>query len=208
MPQNNNQPETKTGVRRTNDKLIRMLEGAMMLALATVLSCIRVFKLPWGGSVTLMSMLPIVLFSIRRGVGSGLIVSVLFSLIQFGQGILDGIFGWGLTPGMLMACILLDYLLAFSVLGIAGLFRKKKLPGQIAGIVLAVSLRFLCHFLSGAVIWHSFGQLWGDFFTENTVLYSLGYNGAYMLPELIFTIAGAVVLFQVPQTRRLLLTEE
>lgn len=208
MPQNNNQPETKTGVRRTNDKLIRMLEGAMMLALATVLSCIRVFKLPWGGSVTLLSMLPIVLFSIRRGVGSGLIVSVLFSLIQFGQGILDGIFGWGLTPGMLIACILLDYLLAFSVLGIAGLFRKKKLPGQIAGIVLAVSLRFLCHFLSGAVIWHSFGQLWGDFFTENTVLYSLGYNGAYMLPELIFTIAGAVVLFQVPQTRRLLLTEE
>lgn len=205
---NKNQTETAAKGLRADGRLIGMLEGAMMLALATVLSCIRVFKLPWGGSVTLMSMLPIVLFSIRRGVGSGLIVSVLFSLIQFGQGILDGIFGWGLTPGMLIACILLDYLLAFSVLGIAGLFRKKKLPGQIAGIVLAVSLRFLCHFLSGTVIWHSFGQLWGDFFTENTVLYSLGYNGAYMLPELIFTIAGAVVLFQVPQTRRLLLTEE
>lgn len=202
------QTETAAGDQRANDKLIRMLEGAMMLALATVLSYIRVFKLPWGGSVTLLSMLPIVLFSIRRGVGSGLIVSVLYSFIQFGQGILDGIFGWGLTPVMLMACILMDYLLAYSVLGIAGLFRKKKLPGQIAGIVLAVSLRFLCHFLSGTVIWHSFGQLWGSFFTENTVLYSLGYNGAYMLPELVFTVAGAAALFQVPQTRRLLLPEE
>ena len=190
-----------------SQKVLVLVEGAIMIALATVLSFIRVFKLPWGGSITLLSMLPIALFSIKRGVKSGLVVSFLFALIQFGQGILDGLFGWGLTLGMLITCILLDYILAFTVLGLAGLFRKK-LSGQIAGIALAVTLRFLCHFLSGVVIWHSFGQLWGDFYTENTWLYSLLYNGAYMLPELIFTVVGAVALLKLPQTRKLLLTNE
>ena len=64
-----------------------MVEGAVMLALATALSFIQIYKLPWGGSITLLSMLPIVLFSIRRGVAMGLAVSFLFSLIQLFQGI-------------------------------------------------------------------------------------------------------------------------
>ncbi|MBR3103205.1 MAG: energy-coupled thiamine transporter ThiT [Lachnospiraceae bacterium] len=176
-----------------------LVEGAIMVALATVLSFIRVVKLPWGGSITLLSMLPIVLFSIRRGIKSGLTVSFLFALIQFIQGIMDGLFGWGLTPGSLIACIFLDYLLAFTVLGLAGLFRHKGVTGWISGIALAILLRFTMHFLSGVIIWQSFGQLWGDFFTENTVLYSLLYNGAYMLPEMIFTIIGAVVLLKMPK---------
>ena len=67
-----------------------LVEGAVMVALATVLSFIRVFKLPWGGSITLLSMLPIVLFSIRRGVKSGLTVSFVFALIQFAQGVMAG----------------------------------------------------------------------------------------------------------------------
>ncbi len=192
---------------KKNKKVLILVEGAVMIAMATVLSFIQVFKLPWGGSITLLSMLPIALFSIKRGVKSGLIVAFLYSLIQFGQGIMDGLFGWGLTPGMLIACILLDYILAFTVLGLSGLFRKT-LAGQIAGIALAVILRFVCHFLSGVVIWHSFGQLWEAFYTENTYLYSLLYNGAYMLPELIFTVAGAVALLKLPQTRKFLLSDE
>lgn len=192
---------------KKNKKVLILVEGAVMIAMATVLSFIQVFKLPWGGSITLLSMLPIALFSIKRGVKSGLIVAFLYSLIQFGQGIMDGLFGWGLTPGMLIACILLDYILAFTVLGLSGLFRKT-LAGQIAGIALAVILRFVCHFLSGVVIWHSFGQLWEGFYTENTYLYSLVYNGVYMLPELIFTVAGAVALLKLPQTRKFLLSDE
>lgn len=191
---------------KKNKKVLILVEGAVMIAMATVLSFIQVFKLPWGGSITLLSMLPIALFSIKRGVKSGLIVAFLYSLIQFGQGIMDGLFGWGLTTGMLIACILLDYILAFTVLGLSGLFRKT-LAGQIAGIALAVILRFVCHFLSGVVIWHSFGQLWEAFYTENTYLYSLLYNGAYMLPELIFTVAGAVALLKLPQTRKYLLSD-
>lgn len=184
-----------------------LVEGAVMVALATVLSYIRVFKLPWGGSITLLSMLPIALFSIRRGLKSGFMASFAFALIQFAQGIGDGLFGWGLTAGMLIACIVLDYLGAFTVLGIAGIFRKNGIAGWIAGIAVAVGLRFVCHFLSGVVIWGSFGQLWDTFYTENTWLYSFVYNACYMLPELIFTIIGAVVLLKAPHTKRLLIED-
>ena len=184
-----------------------LVEGAIIIALATVLSCIRIIHLPWGGSVTLLSMLPLALFSIRRGLKAGFTVSILYSMIEFGQGVLDGLFGWGLTPGMLVACILLDYILAFSILGISGIFRKKGLAGWISGITLAILLRFFVHFLSGVIIWKSVGSLWGDFTTENYYVYSILYNGAYMLPELIFTLIGAYTLLKVPQTERLLLTE-
>lgn len=184
-----------------------LVEGAVMVALATVLSYIRVFKLPWGGSITLLSMLPIALFSIRRGLKPGFMASFAFALLQFAQGIGDGLFGWGLTAGMLIACIVLDYLGAFTVLGIAGIFRKNGIAGWIAGIAIAVGLRFVCHFLSGVVIWGSFGQLWDTFYTENTWLYSFVYNACYMLPELIFTIIGAVVLLKAPHTKRLLIED-
>ncbi len=190
-----------------NEKTKILVEGAAMVALATVLSFIRVFKLPWGGSITLLSMLPITLFSIRRGVKSGLLASFVFALVQFVQGIMDGLFGWGLTPGMLIACILLDYLVAFTVLGLAGILRKKNLVGWLIGIFVAVGLRFVCHFLSGVIIWKSFGELWNGFSTDNSVLYSFLYNGAYMLPEMIFTMIGAVVLLKTPQTRKLLLKD-
>ena len=188
---------------KNNTKML--VEGAAMVALATVLSFIRVYKLPWGGSVTLLSMLPIVIYSIRWGIVPGFGVSFAYSLVQFVQGIMDGLFGWGLTPGMLIASIMLDYILAFTVLGIAGIFRKKGFGGAMAGITLAVVLRFMIHFLSGVVIWHSFGELWEGFATENEWLYSLLYNGAYMLPELVITLIGAALLLYVPATRKLLL---
>ncbi len=190
-----------------NEKTKIMVEGAVMAALATVLSFIPLYQLPWGGTVTLLSMLPITVFAIRRGAKWGFTVAFVYSLIQFAQGVMKGLFGWGLTPGMLAACILLDYIAAFTVLGIAGIFRKKNLPGWIGGIALAVGLRFLMHFLSGAVIWQSVGELWEGFSTDNTYLYSFLYNGCYMLPEMILTVVGAVALLKAPQTKRLILPE-
>lgn len=187
----------------SNFKTRKLVEGAAMVALATVLSYIRVFKLPWGGSITLLSMLPIFVYAIRWGVNSGLLVAFVYSLVQFGQGVIDGLFGWGLTPVMLIACIFIDYIFAFTVLGFAGMFRGLKVPGYIAGVVAATFLRFVCHFISGVVIWHSYGELWDGFSTESSVLYSLLYNGAYMLPELIITLVGAVALFVLPQTKKL-----
>ena len=128
-----------------NSKTLTLVEGAVMVALATVLSFIRVYKLPWGGSIILLSMLPIAVFSIKHGVAKGLGAAFVFSLIQFIQGITDGLFGWGLSPVMLVACIFIDYLAAYTVLGVAGMFRKKGAVGWIAGTMIAVFLRF--HFL-------------------------------------------------------------
>ena len=183
-----------------------MAEGAVMVALATVLSFLKLVKFPWGGAITVLSMLPIVVFSLRYGAKKGMAVSFVYAMVQLGQGILfDGLLGWGLTTTALIACMLLDYLLAFSVLCIAGVFGNKSMGGIIGGTVLAMALRFSLHFVSGVVIFHSFGELWSGFSTDNTWLYSLLYNGAYMLPEAIFTAVGAVLLFKTPQMRRLLL---
>ena len=180
-----------------------------MVALATVLSFLKIVQFPWGGAITVLSMLPIVVFALRHGVRKGLAVSFVYSVIQLGQGILiDGLFGWGLTPTALVACILLDYILAFSVLCLAGLFGNKKMVAIIGGTVMVMILRFAFHYVSGVAIFHSFGELWSGFSTDNSWLYSLLYNGAYMLPEAIFTTLGALFLFKTPQMRKLLVTGE
>ena len=133
-----------------NQKLLALVEGAVMVALATVLCFIRLIKFPWGGSVTLLSMLPITLYSIRRGPKWGLIAAFAFSLIQFLQGVMDGLFGWGLTGVMLIMCILFDYIIAFTVLGLAGIFGNKSFGKMVGGTVLAIFLRYVSHVISGA----------------------------------------------------------
>ena len=194
---------------QTKKQKTRMLaEGAVMIALATILSFLQVVKFPWGGAITVLSMLPIVLFSLRYGVKYGLGVAFVYSLIQFVQGMADGIFGWGLTPVALIACIFIDYIFAFTVLGIAGVFGNKKMFSIIGGVVVALLGRFLCHFISGVLIFNSFGELWSGFATDNSWLYSLVYNGAYMLPEIIFTTAGAIILLKTPSIRRFLFKNE
>ncbi|MBR2354014.1 MAG: energy-coupled thiamine transporter ThiT, partial [Clostridia bacterium] len=111
-----------------------LAEGAVMVALATVLSFLKIVQCPWGGSITILSMLPIVVFALRHGVKKGLAISFVYSVIQLGQGILiDGLLGWGLTPFALVACIFLDYIGAFSVLCLAGSFGNKKMTAIIAG---------------------------------------------------------------------------
>lgn len=190
-----------------NFKTQMLVEGAAMVAMATILSFIKPFgKLPWGGSITLLSMLPIFIFSIRWGIKNGLLTSFVYSIIQLMLGItVDGLLGWGLTPAALIGCIFFDYLGAFTVLGIAGIFRAKKTNGNLAGIALATALRFVFHLLSGVVIFHSAGLLWDVFNIENSWLYSAIYNAAYMLPEMIFSLIGAYILFTLPQTKKLFL---
>lgn len=179
------------------NKVHVMAEGAVMVALAFVLSLVKVFKLPWGGSVTLLSMLPIIVFSIRNGVASGLACSFIFSLTQLVQGIVaDGLLGWGLTPVMLSACIFLDYIAAFSVLGLAGAFRRHDTGGWMSGSIMVITIRYGMHVISGAAVFASAGKLWEGLEISSTWLYSIVYNACYMLPEMIITTIGAVVLFK------------
>ena len=181
--------------------------SAIFVALATVLSLIKVVKMPLGGSVTLLSMLPIVMISVLLGLKWGFGSAFVYSRIQLVLGIaLDGLLGWGLTPVMLVGTILLDYIVAFTVLGIAGIFAKKGYVGICGGTALAVALRFVSHFLSGFIIFKNLEQfeLFGSVFTNHPVLYSLAYNGMYMLPELILTTVAAVILFRLPQVKKII----
>ena len=187
-----------------NKKLLALVEGAIMVALATVLCFIRIVRFPWGGSVTLLSMLPITVYSIRRGVKCGLLASFVFSLVQFLQGVIDGLFGWGLTGGMLIACILFDYIIAFTVLGLAGAFGNKSLGAMVGGTVMAIFLRYVGHVISGAAVWHSVGKIWEAFSTDNEWVYSIIYNGVYMGIELVLTVAVTVLLLKLPQTKQLI----
>lgn len=180
-----------------NKNLRELCVCAMMIALSTALSFIKIKFLPFGGSITLLSMLPVAMVSIMYGLKKGFFTAFVYSCIQLIFGITqDGLLGWGLTAGMLTACILLDYILAFTSIGFAGIFREKGMGGIMAGTVLALAIRFLCHILSGVFVFAAAGKLWEGFETDNTWLYSFVYNATYMLPEIILTAVGAFFVYK------------
>ena len=180
---------------------------AIMVALGAVLSLVKVWKMPFGGSITLFSILPCAMVSIAFGLKWGLAASFVEAVIQLAFGItMDGILAWGLTPGSLIGVIVLDYLLAYTVIGVAGMLRKKGYIGICVGTAIAVALRFVSHLISGAVIFANFEQFvaFGTEWVGRPWFYSLCYNGAYMLPEMIITMIAAAVLFKLPQLKKLL----
>lgn len=186
-------------MKETNkNKIYSLTLSAVFIALASVLSFIKVYKMPMGGSVTLFSMLPIVMLSFMLGVKKGLVAAFCYSLLQLLFGItMDGLFGWGLTPAALIGTIFLDYIIPFTALGLSAVFGKNNIFKMICGITLALFIRFVCHFLSGVIIF-------GVFASGDSWIYSLTYNGSYMLPELVITLIGAVLLFSVPQIKKLI----
>ena len=171
--------------------------SAVMVALGTALSFVKVWEMPLGGSVTLLSMLPIVMVSCMLGVKWGLASAFVYAAIQLFVD-LGKVLSWGLTPAMLIGTLLFDYIIAFTVLGLAGLFVKKGYYGVLGGTALAISLRFVSHFVSGYVIFRNLEQfsIFGNVFTNKPFLYSVAYNGFYMLPELVLTLIGTAILFK------------
>ena len=127
---------------KTHLQLRMLCEGAVMLALAQILSYVKLAEAPNGGSVT-AAMFPIFLFAIRWGLGPGLSVGFLFGLLQL---MFDGAYAWGWQS------MLLDYLVAFTPLGLAGLFWGKKY-GIFPGILLGYVGRFIIHYISGVTVY-------------------------------------------------------
>lgn len=161
-----------------------MANASLCIALSFILSYIRLYEMPQGGSVTLASMVPIFMFAYAYGIAPGLMIGFSYGLLQFVQG------GWFVHPIQ----FLLDYPLAFSMLGFSGIARK--LPdrwGMIPGILLGVILRFLCAFLTGVFFW---GDGAGE---QNILIYSAVYNGSYLIPETAICLAVTMV----PQIRKL-----
>ena len=123
-------------------KLRALTEGAVFVALAQILGYLKLFELPNGGSICL-AMLPIFIYCARWGFGKGMLASFAFSVLQL---LLDGAYAWGWQS------MIGDYIVAFTVLGVAGLFHKQK-AGFFIGTVVGSLARFLVAWYVGAVVW-------------------------------------------------------
>lgn len=167
-----------------------IVECALLIALGTILAQVKIFRMPSGGSVTLLSMLPFIMISYRHGMKWGSLAAMANVMLQI---ILGGLY----TPpaGTILALIgsvLFDYVLAYLVLAYAPAFSKKfknKAAGVAFGTAMVCFLRFICAFISGFIIWGSLADgVWAAF------VYSFSYNAAYMVPESLLTVVASYFL--------------
>ena len=206
-------------------KTKRLTESAMLIALAVVLELagrMVIPPMPFGGQLTLCAMLPIVLISYRHGVRWGLTAGFGYALVQMAMGagtvtaaFQPGYFGDGTMVGRALLMCLFDYVLAYTVLGLGGCFRNKLSKGAAlaCGSLTALGMRYLAHIFSGYILFAGWAE-W--FFTQEGFpawgaqlvadlspsalgwLYSIVYNGMYMIPEMILTAAAALLLTKIP----------
>ena len=168
-------------------KMLRLVESGLMLAMATVLSMVKVLDLPYGGSITAFSALPILLVAYRHGVWQGLLTAFAHALIQLMLG--ANTLSYATSATAAVAIVVLDYLLAFTVLGLGGIFRRKCESQGVAlvlGALLTGVLRYALHVIAGCTVWAGLSIP-----TEAALVYSLAYNATYMIPETIVTALGA-----------------
>ena len=191
-----------------NTKIATLSECAVMLALAFALSCAKLFEMPLGGSVTVASMLPIMLVSVKYGVGVGLPTAFLYSLTQALQALATGnVFPYCETGTTLIICVIFDYIFPFTILGLAGIFKQlgKLRSSELAvyiGMTLVVLLRFISHFVTGVVIW---GQWAPD--GMGKYLYSFLYNGSFLGIDFLICIVTSVLMFRKSEIRKLVALE-
>ena len=179
-----------------------LCECAVMVALAFALSCATLYKMPLGGSVTVGSMLPIMFIGIKYGPRIGLGAGFVYSLTQALQALVEGnVFPYCETGATLTICVLFDYIVPFTLLGLAGLFRKMNF-GVYIGMGAVVVLRFFSHFITGVAIWGQWApEGMGKF------LYSFLYNGSFLLFDFLICITLAVLMLRKKEIRRLLSLE-
>ncbi len=190
--------------KRVSKTLTTLCDCAIMIALAFVLSCAVIYKMPMGGSVTVASMLPIMLISIRFGPITGLGTAFVYSLTQLLQAVASGdVFPYCEGAGTIIVCVLFDYIVPFTLLGLAGLLYKLKVTKNseiniYLGITSVVLLRFLCHFITGVVIWRQWAP---D--GMGKYLYSFLYNGGFLSFDFLICIIAAILIFRRAEMRKL-----
>jgi len=149
-------------------------EAIVFVALSAALNSIKLYQLPYGGSVTLAGMVPVLWLSLRRGPVIGTYAGIVLGLVVM-----------MIEPYLYQpAQVLLDYPIAFGALGLAGFFKKRPLIG-VGGGMLG---RFISHFISGLFFFYMYAKDWG----MDPVTYSIAYNGSYLLPEFI---VSAVIIY-------------
>ena len=168
-------------------KILRLVESGLMLAAATALSMVKLLDLPYGGSITACSALPILLVGYRHGMPWGLLTAFAHSLLQLVLG--ASTLSYATSAAAAVAIVVLDYLLAFTVLGLGGVFRKR-VPNQgtalVLGALLTGTARYVLHVIAGCTVWAGLSIP-----TEAALVYSLAYNATYMAPEVAVTALGA-----------------
>ena len=208
------------------NKTKRLTESAMLIAIAVVLELTGrtvIPPMPFGGQLTLCAMLPIVMISYRHGVKWGLTAGFGYSLVQMALGadvvaaaFQPGYFGDGTMLGRALIMCLMDYVLAYTALGLGGCFRSRIKHSGIAlmcGSLVALSCRFLAHVVSGYVLFSGWAEwfftqegfpAWGSRLVEGLspdmlgLAYSAVYNGMFMIPEMILTAVAAVLIARIP----------
>ena len=222
-------------MKQTQFNTQRLTTSAVMIALAAILAMvcalIPFLNLPFGGGFTVASMLPIVIISYMYGVKWGFFSAAVYSCIQI---IMDLYLGKGSTlialfmpnsDGFMgyyaaIAILVIDYIVAYTLLGFGGIFRNKiknKTVALTLGTVLALSLRYIAHIISGYIFYGA----WAEWFFGQENFYSIGgwildsfsgkglaliysvfYNGLYMIPEIIITAACAIAVSKISVIKR------
>ena len=212
---------------QTKTKTRRLTESAMLLCIAIVLELLaKLFipELPFGGQITPVSMLPVVLIGYRHGTKWGFVAAFTYALLEMALGaktvsaaFLPGYFGEGrLLVNAFLMCVL-DYIAAFTVLGLGGIFRNRIQNRGVAlacGSLVALSARYLCHILSGYILFAGYAEwfftqdgfpAWGAALVADLsptllgIVYSVVYNGMYMIPEILLTFLAALALGKIRQ---------
>lgn len=193
---------------RKKDKTYKLVLGGIIISLSFVLSFIKIFSLPYGGSVTLCSMLPLAFYGYKYGAKWGVFAGFTYAVLQL---ILDAGDIRALGGVAFAGSIIFDYLIAFTVLGLAGLF-KKKLKSQtwsfVLGTCFVIMLRYIAHIISGVLCYAEYAEWYfsqegfalGQWILSHfsgfslSLLYSSIYNFMYILPEIIITCIAAFFL--------------
>ena len=209
------------------ERIRMMVESAMLLAIGVVLEVVsRMFIPPqtFGGQLTIVCMLPVVLISYRYGMKWGLFSAFVYALLQMAMGLdtvtaafQPGYFGDGTMILNAFIMLILDYLLAYTCLGLGGIFRNKIKNNGVAlmcGSIVALSCRYLAHILSGYILFSGWAEwyftqegfpAWGASLVEAVspgllgLIYSVVYNGMYMIPEILLTAIASLLIARVPK---------
>ena len=177
---------------------VMITESAIMLAFSTVLSMVKVVDMPYGGSVTAASMLPLIIIAYRYGTAWGLFSSLAAALLQLFLGMNNIMYATSLMAAI--AIIMLDYIVAFTAMGLGGVFRKvckTQSTALVAGSALVCGIRYICHVISGCTVWAGVSIPDAD-----GLIFSIGYNAVYMVPETIITLVAAYYLGQMLDFRK------
>ncbi len=204
-----------------------LVESAVMIALAAVLELVAkmvIPEMPFGGQVTIVSMLPIVLVGWKYGIGKGIVTGFVYSLVQMALGVKtisslilpssDDYLG-GL--GNIVLMFIFDYIVAYTVLGLGAIYKQRIRNNSVSltlGAFTVLTLRYISHIISGYILYgawaewfftqegfYSWGQTIMNTYTGNalSLVYSIIYNGFYMIPEIIITTVVAVIIGKIPQ---------